>query len=143
MVPLELRFELAADAPIGVAEVIVDRRIRRLQADRPLEFADGLVIVAKPEVSPAEAVDDIAVLRPQRDGAAQHLEALVEMDALVDPGIAEIVQHQRLVGIDRQGLLEVVLRFWPLLVALVGDASEVKQSPKALSFGGVASIAFV
>ena len=66
-------------------------------------------------VRPAEAVDDVAVVRPQIDGAAQHLERLVEIDALVDPRIAEIIEHLRLVGIELERLLEVGFRLRPLL----------------------------
>ena len=51
------------------------------------------------------------------------------MDALVDPGIAEIVQHRRLVGIERQRLLEVGLGLRPLLGALIGDAAIVEEGP--------------
>ncbi len=46
---------------------------------------------------PAERVDDVAVVRALLDGAADHLHALVEIDALIDPRIAEIVQHMRLI----------------------------------------------
>ncbi len=85
MVPLEMRLELAADAPIGVAEMIVDDRIGRLQIDRFLQFAHRVVIAPEPVIGPAKTVDDIAVALPQIDGAAQHLEGLVEIGPLIDP----------------------------------------------------------
>ena len=66
-------------------------------------------IVAGAVIGPAERVDDVAVVRPLLDGAADHLHAFVEIDALIDPGIAEIVQHMRLVGEQLQRLLQVGL----------------------------------
>src|SRR5229473_4776635 len=38
MGPLELGFQRAADAPIGIAEVVVDGRVFRLEIDRTLEI---------------------------------------------------------------------------------------------------------
>ena len=93
--------------PVGVAEVIVDGRILGLELDRALEVLHRLVVVAEPEIGPAERVDDVAVIRPLLDGAADHPHALVEIDALIDPRIAEIVQHVRLVGIELERLLQV------------------------------------
>ena len=70
-----------------------------LELDGAFEILDRLVVIADAEIGPAQRVDDVAVVRPLLDGAADHVHALVEMDALIDPGIAEIVEHQRLVGI--------------------------------------------
>ena len=53
--------------------------------------------------------------------------AFVEMDALVDPGIAEIVQHVWLVGIELQRLLAIGFGLGPLLGALVADAAEIER----------------
>ena len=102
------------------------------QVDRAFEFRDRLVVAAELEMRPAETVDDIAVVRPQLGGAAQHAERLVEMFAAIDPGIAEIVQDERLIGVERQRFLEIGFRQRPLLVALVGNAAIIIQRPQAL-----------
>ena len=81
---------------------------------------------------PAQAVDDIAVLRTQRDRAAQHLEGFVEVHVLVDPRIAEIIQNQRLFWIKLQRLLEIGFRRRPVLRALVGDPAIVIERPERL-----------
>ena len=132
MVPLEPRLELVARAPVGVAEVVVDGRVAGLERDGAFELLHGARIVAEPVIRPAEAVDDEPVLGPQRHGLAQHLEGLVEVLAPVHPGIAEVVEHHRLVRVQPQRLLEVGLGLGPLLVALVGDAAEVEQRPGRL-----------
>jgi len=52
-------------------------------------FLHGLFVIAKPVVGPAERIDDVAVIGSLLDRALDHAHALVEMDALVDPGITE------------------------------------------------------
>src|SRR5712671_5275164 len=121
MRPLELGLQRAADPPVGVAEMVVDGRIDRLELDGALELLDGLVVVADPVPGPAERIDDIAVIGPLLDRALDHAHALVEIEALIDPGIAEIVQHVRLVGIKLERLLEIGLGLAPLLRALEAD----------------------
>src|SRR6185312_5513119 len=56
MRPLEARLEHTADAPIGVAQMIVDGRIFRLQLDRAFELLHRLVIVAELVIGPAERI---------------------------------------------------------------------------------------
>ena len=111
--------------------MIVDDGIGGLELDRLFEFLRRLRVMAELEVRPAEAVDDVAVGRPEVDRAPQHLERLVEIDALVDPGIAEIIEHQRLIGKEFQRLLEIRLGLRPLLGALEADAAEIEQRPIA------------
>src|SRR6476619_4680035 len=123
MIPLEMRFELPTDAPIRVAKMIVDNRVRRLQFDCAFELFDRLIVLSELVTPPAETVDDITVGRPQFDGAAEHLERLVEIDTLIDPGIAEIIQNQRLIRKKLKRLLEIAFRFRPLLLPLVGNAA--------------------
>ena len=79
--------------------MIVDGRILGLELDGALEVLHRLLVIADPVIGPAERVDDVAVVGALLDRALDHAHALVEVDALVDPGIAEIVQHVRLVGI--------------------------------------------
>src|SRR6516162_6705272 len=93
MRPLEARLEHASDLPIGIAEMIVDGRILGLELDRALQLFDRLLHVAEPVIGPAEGVDDVTVVGALLDRALDHAHALVEIDALVDPRIAEIVEH--------------------------------------------------
>src|SRR4029077_17596836 len=129
MRPLEPGLEHAADSPISVAEMVVDGRIDRLELDGALELLYPLVVVADPIPGPAERIDDIAVIGPLLDRALDHAHAFVEIQALIDPGIAEIVQHMRLVGIKLERLLEIGLGLAPLLRALEADAAEIEQGP--------------
>ena len=91
---------------ISIAEMVVDGRIVGLEFDRALQIFHRVVVIAEPEIGPAERIDDVAVVRPLLDGAADHPHALVEIDALVDPRIAEIVQHVRLIGIELSACLK-------------------------------------
>ena len=95
MRPLERRLERAPDLPVGIAEMVVDGRIFGLELDRALEVLHRLVVFVDAVVRPAERIHDVAVVRPLLDGAADHPHALVEIDALIDPRIAEIVEHVR------------------------------------------------
>src|SRR5262249_46642122 len=124
MRPLEARLQHASDPPIGVAEMIVDGRILGLELNGALELLDRLVHVAEPVIGPAEGVDDVAVVGALLDRALDHPHALVEIDALVDPRIAEIVEHVRLIRKELERLLEIGLRLRPLLGALEADAAE-------------------
>ena len=42
--------------------MIVDRRVFRLELDRALELLGRFLVVAEPEIGPAERVDDVAVI---------------------------------------------------------------------------------
>src|SRR5262249_10626308 len=118
--------------PIGVAQMIVDGRILGLELNRPIERLDGLIEVADPVERPAERIDDIAVVGPLLDRAPDHAHALFEIDALVDPGIAEIVEHVRLVGKELERHLVIGLGPRPLLGALEADAAEIIDYPVRL-----------
>src|SRR5579883_501956 len=61
--PLGARLDLATDAPIGVAQVIVDRGVVGIELDSALELLDRVLIIALAEHDPAQAVDDRAVIR--------------------------------------------------------------------------------
>ena len=112
--------------------MVVDRRVARLQVNRAFEFFDRLVVFAEPEIGPAQTVDDVAIAGAQLDGLVQHLEGFIEIFAAVDPAVAEIVQHQRLVGIERQRFTKVGDRLGPFVLTLVGDTAEVKERPFGL-----------
>src|SRR6266849_8934994 len=130
--PLEFGLQHAIDLPINVAKVIVDGRIDRLEFDRALEVLHRLLVIAKPVVGPAERIDDVAVIGPLVDRALDHTHALIEMDALIDPGITQIIEHVRLVRKQFERLLEVELRLRPLLGALEADAAEIVGRPVRL-----------
>src|SRR5688500_9950994 len=50
MPPLELRLQLAARLPIGVAEMVVDDRIVRFQRDGALQLGHRLVVTPEPVI---------------------------------------------------------------------------------------------
>ena len=83
--PLEPRFAQPPDAPIGVAEMVVDDRVLRTQLDGPFEVPDGALEIAHAIERPAQRVDDIAVTRAQLDGAFDHVPGALQVDPLVDP----------------------------------------------------------
>ena len=79
MRPLEPRLERPSGLPIGVAEVIIDGRIVGLELDRALQALHRLVVIAQAIMCPAERVDDVTVVGPLLDGAADHPHAFVEI----------------------------------------------------------------
>src|SRR6476660_3451917 len=126
MRPLEARLQHASNPPIGIAEVIVDGWILGLEFDGALELLDRLLHVAEPIIGPAEGVDDVTVVGALLDRALDHAHALV------DPGIAEIVEHMRLIGKELERRLEIGLGLRPLLGALEADAAEIIDHPVRL-----------
>src|SRR5262245_5625015 len=130
--PLEARLKHASHPPVRIAEVIVDGGILGLELDGALELLDRLLHVAKPVVGPTQGVDDIAVIGALLDRALDHAHTLVEIDALVDPRIAEVIEDVRLVRKELQRLLEISLGLRPLLGALEADASEIVDHPVRL-----------
>ena len=109
--------------------MIIQNRIRRLQVDRLFKRLSRFLVLSQLVVSPAEAIDDIAVVRLQLHGSAEHLERLFQIEPFVDPGIAEIVQDQRLIRIELQRLLEIRLGLRPLIRSLVTNPAEIEQRP--------------
>ena len=111
--------------------MIVDHGIGRFQLDGLFQLPHSFRILAEAVIGPAQTVDNIAVGRAQLDRAAQHLEGLGQVQALVDPGIAKIIEHQRLVGKQLQRLAEISLRLRPALRAFEGNAAEIIGRPVA------------
>src|SRR5579871_330981 len=99
VVPLETRFVPTVDPPVSVAEMIVEYRVGRLEADRLLKRVGSLIVLPQLKMSPAEAVDDVAVIRLEFDRALQHAERFAQIYPLVDPRIAKVVQDLRLIGV--------------------------------------------
>ena len=50
--PLKVRLSLPPNAPISIAEMIIDDRITRLQLNRALKVLDSLVKVTQPVIDP-------------------------------------------------------------------------------------------
>src|SRR3974390_1548740 len=50
--PLELGFQRAADAPVSVAEMVVDSRVLGLEIDRALEVFHRILVIADAVISP-------------------------------------------------------------------------------------------
>src|SRR5262245_41170327 len=98
MGPLESGLQHAANPPIRIAEMIVDRWIFRLELNRTLELFGRFLVIAESVVGPAERVDDVAVVRALLDSLFDHLHAFVQLDALVNPRITKVVEDVWLVG---------------------------------------------
>ena len=133
--PLEAGLVQPAHLPVGVAQMIVDDRIARLQLDRLFELVDRLLIVTQPVRRPAQAVDDIAVVRPELDRLLDHRLGGVEIAPLLDPRIAEIVENQRLIRLQLERAQKVGLGPRPRAGALEGDAAHVEEPPVAVPDG--------
>ena len=118
--------------PVSIAQVLDDGGIVALLLARPLQPLDRLVVLAEPVIGPAHRIGDGAVIGPQLGGALQHLHAGIEIEALVDPAIAEIVQHVGLLGRELERLLHVGFGPRPLLGALQHDAAAEIDRPVAL-----------
>ena len=58
--------------------MIVQDRIGGFQEDRPLKSFRRVVILAKLEVSPPQAVDYIAIIWLELDGPAKHFEGFLK-----------------------------------------------------------------
>src|SRR4029078_1684539 len=98
LLPLILRLEFASDTPIGIAQMIVDDGIVGLELDRALEVLNGRWKIPQPEIGPAQAIDIVAVVGFELHRLADVVHRLLQIAALIDPGIAEIIQHEGLVG---------------------------------------------
>ena len=132
LLPLKAGFPLAANAPEGIAQMVVKNRDLPGELDGPLEMLDGLLEVAKPVMGPAQAVDDIAVVTLLAHGLLDQRHTLLEIAALIDPGVAEVVQHQRLFRASCIALRRSVSAGRPFLQPLVAGAARVKIGPMLL-----------
>ena len=109
--------------------MVVEHRIFRPQRHRAFQLACRFFITAKPVMRPAKRIDDVAIIGAQLDRALDELHPLFQLHVHVDPGIAQIVQNLRLVGIKLQRLEEIRLRLLPLFQPLIGDAALVEEAP--------------
>ena len=109
--------------------MVVQDRIRRPQFDGALEVLHRLGVVAETEVRPAEAVDDVAIVGFELNRLLDELQALLEAHVPVDPGVAEVVQDQRLVGVEFVGEQQIAFGARPVLDALVGRPARIPIRP--------------
>ncbi|MNI07975.1 hypothetical protein D3C73_609970 [compost metagenome] len=112
--------------------MVVDRGIAGAQLDRFLKLRHRIVEPAEAIVSPAERIDDIAVIGARIDGRLDHLQAFVQVEVHVDQRIAEIVQNLCLFRVQFQCLAEIGFGFRPFLQALIGNAALEEHRPVAL-----------
>ena len=131
MLPLEAGLQLAAHAPVGIAQVLSDDGIGGQQFHRALDVDDGLLEIAQLVIGPAQAVDDVAVIGLQLDRPLDHIGGLGEVDPLLDHRIAEVVEHARLIGGEFECAAEALLGDVPLLQPLMGYAVIVVDAPVA------------
>src|SRR6185295_14398214 len=106
--------------------------IFRAQLYRALKMLDRFLIVAEPIMGPAQAVDDVAVVTFLAHGLLNQRLPLLQITALIDPGVAEIVEGQRLVWAQLQCALQVGFGERPLLDAFIAGAARVEERPMLL-----------
>src|SRR5690606_33366289 len=98
LIPLETRFAVPANLPVGIAQMIVEHGILRPQFNGLFEERDGSRVVSKLVVRPPQAIDDVAVVRLQRDRLFDQLQSFLQIAILIDPRISQIIQHKWLIG---------------------------------------------
>ena len=109
--------------------MVVDDGIDRHQFDRLFHLHHRLVVAAKPVETPAEAVDDRAVVGPFGRRLLDHLQRIVEVFVAVDIGITKVVQHRGLIGIKLKRGLEIGLGPGPVLPPFLADAPREIKAP--------------
>ena len=134
--PLILGLGLAAHAPVGVAQMVVDLRADGSQRNRPLQPLHRGLVVAEAVVGPAQGVGDLAGIRLRQIGLLQHAHSLLQPLAVDHPGIAQVVEHIRLVGLQGQGLEQVLLRVGPAARAVQGRTAFEIQRPVGVGGAG-------
>src|SRR5260370_11016890 len=91
--------------PIRVAEMVIQHRVSRLQIDGPLQGLRRFRKLSELEMSPAQTVDNIAVVAPQFDRPAEHFERFFQIDAAINPSVAKIIENERLIRNKLHGSL--------------------------------------
>src|SRR6185437_15767479 len=107
MLPLEACVDLAADLPISIPEMIVYIGGGRRELHGLFESPRGIIITTQTIIGPADGIRDEPVERPQRSRFFQHRHGFLEVFALVDPAIAEIVQHIGAIRVELEGGAEI------------------------------------
>ena len=83
--------------------------------------------VTQPVMGPAQTVDDISVCRAQRHGALNQSHGTLQVHALLDPRVPQIIQHQRLIGLQFQCMQKIRFGARPLFGALQHNAARVEK----------------
>src|SRR5213593_3438508 len=99
------RLGLEAVLQIGIAEVIVDHRVGVLRLlDGALELFQGLEIAPLLVVRPPETVDEVAVLRLDRERLVDELDCLVEVLPALGVHVTDVVVRLGVLGVERDHL---------------------------------------
>src|SRR5262250_240146 len=91
---------------VGVGEVVEDDRIFLGEADRALQLGHRLGIVPLLVVRPAKAIDEVAVLRIEVEGALDELHRLREVLAALRVHVADVVVGLRVLWIEDKDATE-------------------------------------
>ena len=113
--------------------MIVDHRIVGLQLDGPLQLLDRGREVAELEIGPTQAIDIVAVVGLQLHRLADVVHAGLQIVALIDPGVAEIVEHEGFVGRQLERALQIGLGARPVVQPLVTHAAGIIERPILLA----------
>src|SRR4029077_1181198 len=127
--PFESGFVLAAGAPVGVSEMVDDLGVRRRQLGAPFRLLDRVVILTELEMRPAEAVDDVALVRACSDGPADQIHPLLHLLAAIDPAIAQEVLQLRPVRLDSKGGSEIGFSLLPTPGLVAGRRAGIEHAP--------------
>src|SRR5436190_9247056 len=95
-------------APVGVAEVLGNRRIVARELDRALQLLDRARIVAALVVHPAEAVDVEPVVGLECNRGADQPLGLVELHAHFGVGVAEVIERGGVLRVELDGTLHLL-----------------------------------
>src|SRR5437773_1581618 len=107
LLPRGERLGLESVLQIGVAEVLVDHRVGFLRlVDGALELLQSVGVATLLVVRPAEAVDEIAVVRLDRERLADELDRLVEVLPALGVHVADVVVRLGVLGIECDHLPE-------------------------------------
>uniref|UniRef100_A0A0N4ZZV5 Transposase n=1 Tax=Parastrongyloides trichosuri TaxID=131310 RepID=A0A0N4ZZV5_PARTI len=123
-VPLEARLALTPHGPVGVAEVVVDLGVGGLLGHGLFQVIDRLVELAAMILGPAQRVLDIAVRRIGGERPRDHLGPLLDPHAAVDPEVAKVVEHGRIVGLLLQRSPQLGLGLRLAVQRLIGGAAQ-------------------
>src|SRR5262249_60780281 len=110
-----------------VAEVLVDDGLRLLGLHhRALQLLQRLRILALLVIRPAEAVDEIAVVRLEVESGVDELDRLVEILTALGIHVADVVVRLGMLGIEGDDAPERAYRVVELRLLLVDDELEVQ-----------------
>ena len=59
---------------------------------------NGLLVISKTVVNPAQAIDNVAVIGATAHGGVDHVKGPLQIHTLINPRIAKVIQHVGLIG---------------------------------------------